>query len=75
MKVLAINGRTWSSQNLRDAIAADRGISAPMEMIVQSQSAILRTSIDDHKGLQYPRLERNSAPDTLSELLRPRAAH
>jgi predicted metalloprotease with PDZ domain len=75
MKVLAVNGRTWSSQNLRDAIAADRETSAPMEMIVQSQSAILRTAIDDHRGLQYPRLERNSAPDTLSELLKPRAAH
>lgn len=75
MKILAVNGRTWSAQNLRDAIAADRGASFPMEMTMQSQSAIFKTSIDDHRGLQYPRLERNSAPDTLSELLKPRAAH
>ena len=75
MKVLAVNGRTWSAQNLHNAIAADRGFSAPMEMTVQSRSAILRKAIDDHKGLQYPMLERNSAPDTLSELLKPRAAH
>ncbi len=74
MKVLAVNGRTWSPQNLRDAIAADRGASAPMEMTVQNQSAIFKTAIDDHKGLQYPRLERNSSPDTLSDLLKPRAA-
>jgi predicted metalloprotease with PDZ domain len=74
MKVLAINGRTWSPQNLRDAIAADRAASAPMAVTVQNQSAIFKTAIDDHKGLQYPRLERNSSPDTLSDLLKPRAA-
>jgi predicted metalloprotease with PDZ domain len=75
MKVLAVNGRVWSAQYLRDAIAADRKTSAPMQMTVQSQSAIFRTAIDDHKGLQYPRLERNSGGDTLSELLKPRAAY
>lgn len=74
MKVLAVNGRTWSAQNLRDAIAADHGTSAPMKMTVQSQSAIFKATIDHHKGLQYPQLERNSAPDTLSGLLKPRAA-
>ena len=74
MKVLAINGRTWSPQNLRDAIAADRAASAPMAVTVQNQSAIFKTAIHDHKGLQYPRLERNSSPDTLSDLLKPRAA-
>ncbi len=73
MKVLAVNGRTWSPQNLRDAIAADRGASSPIEMTIQSQSTIFKTTLDDHRGLQYPRLERDSAPDTLSELLRPRA--
>lgn len=74
MKVVAVNGRTWSAQNLRGAIAADRGASAPMEMTVQSQTALFKTRIDDHRGLQYPHLERNSEPDTLSELLKPRAA-
>ena len=75
MKIVAVNGRTWSAQNLRDAIAADRLTSAPMEMTVQSQTALFKTRIDDHRGLQYPHLERNSEPDTLSELLKPRAAN
>lgn len=75
MKILAVNARTWSAQNLREAIAADRASSAPMEMTIQSQSVIFRASVDDHNGSRYPRLERNSAPDTLSELLRPRAGH
>lgn len=75
MKVLAVNGRTWSAQNLHDAIAADRVAASSMEMTIQSQSAIFKVTIDDHGGLRYPRLERNAAPDSLSELLRPRAAH
>ena len=72
MKVLAINGRAWSVQNLRDAIAADRSASAPMDLTVQSQTAVFKATIDDHHGLRYPRLTRNSARDTLSELLKPR---
>ncbi len=75
MKILAVNGRVWSAQNLRAAIAADRKTSAPIAMTIQSQSAVFGTAIDDHNGLRYPRLERNSNPDTLSELLKPRAAN
>jgi hypothetical protein len=73
MRIIAVNGRTWSPQVLHDAIAADRGSSSGVEMLVQSQSSTFKTTIEDHSGLRYPRLERNSFPDTLSEIIKPRA--
>jgi predicted metalloprotease with PDZ domain len=74
MRIMAINGRTWSPQILHDAIAADRTVPGALEMLVQSQSSTFKATVEDQKGLQYPRLERNSSPDTLSEILKPRVA-
>ena len=41
-------------------------------LVVQNQAETFESTVEDHKGLQYPRLERNSSPDTLSEIIKPR---
>lgn len=72
MKVIAVDGRTWSSRALRDAIGADRQSKAAIAVLVQNGSAIFQAAVDDHRGTRYPRLERNAAPDLMSDILRPR---
>jgi predicted metalloprotease with PDZ domain len=61
MRIMAINGRVWCPRILHDAIAADRSPAA-LEMLVQNQSEIFKATIQDHKGLQYPRLQEKLFP-------------
>jgi predicted metalloprotease with PDZ domain len=74
MKVLAVNGHSWSSEALRQAIASEGNVAAPLHVVVQTQSRIFETAMEIHVGLRYPRLDRNSYADTLSEILKPRVA-
>jgi predicted metalloprotease with PDZ domain len=73
MKVVTVNQRPWSTQALRDAIAADGGSSIPMSLSVQNGSLIFRAEIDDHRGARYPRLERNASTDVMSDILKAHA--
>lgn len=71
MSVLAVNQRPWSPRALRDAIAADRDSAEPLRFLVQNGSRIFQVEVDDHQGARYPRLERNSNADLLSDILKP----
>jgi predicted metalloprotease with PDZ domain len=75
MKLIAVNGREYSGDVLRDAIAAAKDASAPLELLVKSFDEYRTLAVAYHDGLQYPHLVRAGGPDTLSQLLaaRPRA--
>ena len=72
-QVLAVNGRAYSAELLKDAIKAARGSTAPIELIVRTGDRFGVVAIDYHEGLRYPHLKRDPAlPARLDEILAPR---
>ena len=74
MKVIAVNGKEYSSDVIKDAVtAAAKDKSQPVELLVKNFDEYTTLRIDYHDGLKYPHLERiQGKPDRLSELLKAR---
>jgi predicted metalloprotease with PDZ domain len=73
MTLLAVNGRAWSADGLRDAIVAAQSGRAGVELLLRQDDLYRTIRIDYHGGLRYPHLERiEGRPDRLSALLKPR---
>lgn len=73
MKLVAVNGRKYTPDVLRNAVAAARDGNAPLELMVETQDFYRTYKVDYHGGLKYPHLEREQgAPDYLRAIL---AAH
>ncbi len=73
MSLIAVNGREFSPEVLKDAVAAAKGGSAPIELLVKNFDHIDTVKIDYHGGLLYPSLVRlDGKPDRLSELYKAR---
>ena len=73
-KIIAINGRAYSIERLRDAVKASKTNSGPIEMIVENGEFFSTHAIDYHGGELYPHLERiNGKPDLLEILGKPLA--
>ena len=71
MKVIAINGRRFTPDILRDAIKAAKGSSAPIELLVENDDYYKVYKLDYHGGEMYPHLVRDeSKPDLLGEILK-----
>src|SRR5690349_1339600 len=74
MKIIAVNGRTWSSDVLHEAIAAAKKATAPIELVVENGSFTETYRVDYHGGERYPHLERdNTKPDVLDDVIKSRA--
>jgi predicted metalloprotease with PDZ domain len=58
MKIVAVNGRRFSNDELKRAIAATKTATTPMELIVENGSYFKTVRIDYHGGLRYPHFER-----------------
>jgi predicted metalloprotease with PDZ domain len=70
MKLVAVNGRRFSSEVLRDALKAAKTGSAPIELLVENTDYYKTYKIDYHGGEKYPHLVRDeSKPDLLSGIL------
>jgi predicted metalloprotease with PDZ domain len=75
MKIITVNGRGWSPEVLRDAIAAAKNSSSPLELLVENGSFNESYRLEYHGGERYPHLERDtSKPDILSEVIKSRTA-
>jgi len=73
MKIIAVNGRRFSAEGLRDAVKASKDSSGPIELLVENADYFKAYKIDYHGGEAYPRLVRDeSKPDLLSEILKAR---
>lgn len=71
MKVIAVNGRRFSADVLRDAIKSAKGTTAPIELLVENDDYYKTYKLDYHGGEKYPHLVRDdSKPDLLSEILK-----
>jgi predicted metalloprotease with PDZ domain len=75
MKLVAVNGRRWSPNVLREALRATKASPEPLELLVENAEYYATHRLDYHDGPRYPHLERDpSRPDILSEIVRPRTA-
>ena len=74
MKLIAVNGRKYSAAVLDAAIAAAHESHLPIELLVESGDDYRTLAAAYFDGPRYPHLKRiEGRPDTLSEVLRPRA--
>jgi len=73
-RLIAVNGRRFSKDALRDAVKASSKATNPLEIIVESGEYYSTVRIAYTGGIRYPHLERVSGkPDLLEVLGRPLA--
>src|SRR5579871_2990952 len=73
MRVVAVNGRRFTPEILRDALKAAKNNSSPIDLLVENDDCFKTYKFDYHGGEQHPHLVRDeSKPDLLSDILKPR---
>jgi predicted metalloprotease with PDZ domain len=73
MKLIAINGKKFSRDVLKDALAQGKTASAPLELLVENTDYYRTYKVDYHGGEKFPHLLRDeSKPDLLSDIIKPR---
>jgi predicted metalloprotease with PDZ domain len=73
MKLIAVNGRAWSSGGLAEALHSARASHEPIEMIVEASDFFKSYTIPYFEGEKIPHLERVAGqPDTLTDILKPK---
>ncbi len=73
MKLLAVNGRRWSADRLREALTAARQNKSRVELLLENADFFHTFALDYAEGEKYPHLEREAKkPDLLGAILRPR---
>jgi len=71
MKLVAVNGRRFSPEVLKDALKAAKDGSTPIELLVENTDYYKTYKIDYHGGEKYPHLVRDeSEPDLLTDILK-----
>jgi predicted metalloprotease with PDZ domain len=74
MTLVAVNGRSYTAELLREAIKAGTDGKHPIELIVKSGDYYKTVKIDYRDGLRYPHLARiDGTPDRLSQIFAPRS--
>jgi predicted metalloprotease with PDZ domain len=73
MKLVAVNGRRWSKEVLREALRATKSTGTPLELLLENRDFFKTYSINYHGGEQYPHLERAEGDDLLGRISAPRA--
>ncbi len=69
MKLIAVNGRQYSPEILREALKAGKSSTAPLELLVENTDYYKTYKLDYHGGERYPHLVRDeSKPDLLTEI-------
>jgi hypothetical protein len=72
MDLLAVNGETYTSDKLKEAIQKAEKETTPINLLVKDRDQIKTVAIDYHGGLRYPHLERvEGTPDRLDAILKP----
>jgi predicted metalloprotease with PDZ domain len=71
-KIDAVNGRRFSIDELKRAIANSQTSSDPIELIVENAGYFKTVKVDYHGGTRYPHLERTQGDDLLAKIAAPR---
>ena len=73
MKLIAVNGRQFTADVLRDALRAGQTDSQPLDLLVENTEYYKTYKLDYHGGEKYPHLVRDeSKPDMLSQIIAPK---
>jgi len=73
MTIVAVNGREYGNDMLKDAVTEAKDGKAPVELLVKQSDRYETVRIDYHGGLLYPNLERIAGkPDRLTQLYKAR---
>lgn len=72
MTVVAVDGKAFSPDALRDAVSAAKTSKKQIQLLVNNEGALINYPIDYHDGERYPHLVRDGAkPDLLSQTIAP----
>jgi predicted metalloprotease with PDZ domain len=72
LKIYAVNGKTFSGDNLRAAIKSAKGASEPIHLILEQDGFVTMADINYHEGERYPTMVRvEGTPDYLDEITKP----
>jgi predicted metalloprotease with PDZ domain len=63
MRLVAVNGRRFSTDELSRALAASKSSATPIEFIVENASYFKVVKVDYHGGVRFPHLERVAGKD------------
>ena len=73
MKVVAVNGRRFTSDVLRDALKVGKNNSEPLQLLVENTDYYKTYSLNYHGGERYPHLVRDETrPDVLADIIKPK---
>jgi predicted metalloprotease with PDZ domain len=72
MTVVAVDGKAYTPDVLRDAVAAAKTRKEPIRLLVNNEGALQTFALDYHGGERYPHLTQDEAkPDLLTQIIRP----
>ena len=75
MHLLAVNGRRWTPELLRDAIKRAKNNKEPIELLAENNDYFQTFRVEYHGGEKYPHLEAiDGKTDVLAEIARMKAA-
>ena len=74
MKLVAVNGRRWSPDGLREAIHAAKNNKEPIELLIENEEYFHTYALDYHGGERYPHLAASGGANVLSEIAKRHAA-
>jgi predicted metalloprotease with PDZ domain len=74
MKVIGVNGRKWSKDNMRSALRGSIQSKQPIAIIAENADYLNTYQVDYHGGERYPHLVRvEGQADVLSDIIKPQA--
>ncbi|MGH3799237.1 MAG: M61 family metallopeptidase [Pseudonocardiaceae bacterium] len=72
MTIVAVDGKAFSPDALRDAVSTAKTSKEPIQLLVNNEGTLINYPTNYHNGEQYPHLVRDAAkPDLLSQTIAP----
>ncbi|MGZ3306479.1 MAG: peptidase M61, partial [Asticcacaulis sp.] len=67
---IAVNGKAYDPDLLKEAVTAAKTSKAPIDLLIKVDDNYKTVAIDYHGGLRYPVLERiEGTPDRLGDII------
>jgi len=71
MRLIAVAGRKWSPEILREAVQAAVNSTEPIELLIENDEFFTTFRLDYHRGELYPQLQRvTTHPDVIAEIVK-----
>jgi len=72
LTIVAVNGKDYSPEALKDAVTLAKTSKSPVELLVKNVDVYRTIKVDYHGGLKYPHLVRADGKDLLTVITTPR---